>query len=65
MPVDPNLQKHTLNLRRGDWDYLESVFAAQNVPTSIVVRRIISQAVDHMRAQETPIDFQLGDLTRD
>lgn len=62
MANDPGLQKHTLNLRRGDWDYLESVFGAQNIPTSIAVRSIISKAVDHMRAQESPADFSITEL---
>lgn len=65
MSKNPNLQKHTLNLRRGDWDYLESVFDPQNVSTSLVVRQIISKTVDHLRAQETPLDFSLGDLPND
>lgn len=43
------LQKHTLNLREGDWEYIESVFQARGVPTSTVVRRIVSRFVETLR----------------
>lgn len=60
MPRNDALQKHTLNLRSGDWDYLESVFGPQGIQTSAVIRRIVAQTVDHLRAQETQLDFTLG-----
>lgn len=60
MAKNDALQKHTLNLRAGDWDYLETVFAPQGIQTSSVIRRIVAQTVDHLRAQESPATFSLG-----
>lgn len=56
------LRKHTLNLRDGDWDFLESVYRQHGVAVAIVVRKLVSNHVDHLRAQidENPYDF--GDL---
>lgn len=53
------LQKHTLNLRRGDYDYLQQVFASQGIPAAVAIRRIISRHVDYFREQETPVDIRL------
>jgi hypothetical protein len=47
-----DLQKHTLNLRTGDWDYLESIFKPNGIPTSTAVRTLISNFVDKKRAEE-------------
>lgn len=52
MPKDDGLQKVTLNLRTGDWDYLADIFASQGYPTSVVVRNIIAKYVDAIRAQD-------------
>lgn len=60
MPRNDALQKHTLNLRRGDWDYLSSVFGPQGIDTSTVIRRVVAQTVDHIRAHETTEDIVLG-----
>ena len=49
---DENLKKHTLHLRTGDWDYLESVYKRDGIPTSLVIRKIISNVVDKMRELE-------------
>ena len=54
--ADP-LHKHTLNLRAGDWDYIESIYRARGIPTALVVRKIVSTFVDRLRAKEAPIDF--------
>jgi len=48
-----DLQKHTLNLRQGDWAYLESVYKPNGVDTSIVIRTIVSKQVDKLKALET------------
>ena len=60
MPKNDALQKHTLNLRAGDWDYLDSVFASQGISTSTVIRRLVSQTVDHLRTHESSADITLG-----
>lgn len=39
-------QKHTLNLRRGDWEKLAGYYP--DVPTSIVVRKLISTFIDQI-----------------
>lgn len=60
-----HLQKHTLNLRRGDWDYIESVFDPRGISTSLVIRTLISNFVDTKKREqaddETSPDFD-GDL---
>jgi len=47
-----NLKKHTLWLRKGDWDYLASMFRPQGISTSLAVRSIISNFIDAKRAEE-------------
>lgn len=47
-----DLQKHTLHLRSGDWDYLESIFKPNGIPTSVAVRTLVSQYVDKQRRKE-------------
>ena len=47
-----DLQKHTLHLRRGDWDYLESICKPNGLATSLAVRTLVSQYVDVKRAEE-------------
>lgn len=50
-----DLQKHTLNLRSGDWAYLESVLNPAGVHTSTFIRKQISRIVDSLRSGETPL----------
>lgn len=40
-----DLQKQTLNFRRGDWEKLAELYP--DIPTSVVVRRIVSNIVDN------------------
>lgn len=47
-----DLQKHTLFLRKGDWDYLESAYRPGGTPTSLVVRTLVSAHVDKLRRKE-------------
>jgi hypothetical protein len=60
-----DLKKHTLHLRDGDWDFLESAFKPNGIPTSVAVRTIISNYVDKKRKEEqeliraNPTDFQV------
>lgn len=51
---DPDLEKKTLNLRRGDWDFIESICRPRGIPTSVGVRTIISQYVDARRPTNQP-----------
>lgn len=47
-----DIKKHTLNLRAGDWDYIESMFKPNGIATSVAVRTIISNFVDKKRGEE-------------
>lgn len=47
-----DIHKHTLNLRAGDWDYLDTLFKPNGIPTSVAVRTIISNYVDKKRLEE-------------
>lgn len=47
-----DIKKHTLNLRNGDWDYLESMFKPNGIATAVAVRTIISNFVDSKRKEE-------------
>jgi len=57
-----DLQKHTLNLREGDWDFLESIFRPNGIPTSVAVRTIISNYVDKKRIEQEAIKNETPDL---
>ena len=46
---DPDLQKHTLFLRIGDWEKLASFYPT--LPTSLVVRQLVSEQVAKLEAQ--------------
>ena len=45
------LQKHTLNLREGDFDFIASRCAGTSQNASQVVRRVVSTYVDALRRQ--------------
>lgn len=49
------LKKHTLNLRAGDWDYLESVLSPNGISTSMFLRKQVSAIVDSWRSNQTPL----------
>lgn len=51
------LHKHTLNLRAGDYTYLDQVFGPSGVPAAVVIRQLISNHVDYLRSQEPPLDL--------
>lgn len=57
-----DLQKHTLNLRKGDWDYLESICRPNGISTSLAVRTLISQYVDQKRAEEAASGGRVPDV---
>lgn len=53
--MDDDLHKKTLNLRRGDFEYIAGAFATRNVSASYVIRAVISQFVDQLRSSnDTP-----------
>jgi hypothetical protein len=47
-----NIQKHTLNLRAGDWDYIESVAKPKGIATSEVIRALVRDLVDRWKKNE-------------
>jgi hypothetical protein len=47
------LEKKTLNLRRGDWEFLTETYQPKGVNTSTLVRKVISNLVDRIRAKMT------------
>lgn len=47
-----DLKKHTLHLRDGDWDYIESIFKPNGISTSTVVRTLVSNYVDRKKHEE-------------
>lgn len=47
------LQKHTLNLRAGDWEELDRHYTKRGIPTSSVIRQVISRFVDAIRSADT------------
>ena len=55
MSRSDEISKHTLNLRAGDWDFIESIYKPYGVHTSIIVRSLISKFVDDRRQSELPI----------
>jgi hypothetical protein len=56
--MNENLQKKTLHFRVGDWDFIESVSRPNGIPTSLVIRNIISQWVDARREPNTKPDVE-------
>jgi hypothetical protein len=52
-------QKHTVNLRPGDYAYLQQVFGPSGVPAAVMIRKIIAKHVDYLRSKEDPITLTL------
>lgn len=46
-----DIRKHTLNLREGDWDFLESIYKPNGIPTAVAIRTLISNFVDKKKAE--------------
>jgi len=44
-----SLKKHTLNLRDGDYEFLNSL--SRTNPASAIIRKLISNHVDNLRAR--------------
>lgn len=51
MPKDPDLEKYTLNLRRGDIHFLTSLARPRGLQVSHIIRTLISQKVDELQAK--------------
>ncbi len=47
-----DFHKVTLNLRPGDWDYIESIYKPNGIATSLVVRTLVSNFVDEKMKEE-------------
>lgn len=54
-----DLQKHTLNLRAGDWDYITARFGPKGHHTSNIVRAIVSKFVDAIKDQDEKSDIKM------
>lgn len=53
-----DLTKHTLHLRKGDWDRLRSLFP--EISTSLIIRKIISNFIDKdERKTEAHLEIKL------
>lgn len=55
MTKNPHLEKKTLHLRTGDWEYLDGLVAPSTLTTSLLIRKLVSNYVDAQQAKETPI----------
>jgi hypothetical protein len=53
------LKKHTLFLRDGDWAYLTEVYSSRRIATSDVVRTVVAQFVDNLRAAEGETEIEV------
>lgn len=58
----PDLQKHTLNLRAGDYEWLMDTYAAKDVTASMVIRMIVSKFVDNLKNKHEKIAEALINL---
>lgn len=54
------LQKHTLNLRAGDFDFLSAFYEPRGIKGSQALRYIISREVDRLRASENQPDLEIN-----
>lgn len=58
MPKNDNFQKHTLNLIRGDFEILQSLYP--EVGASVVVRTIVHQFVKKLNSKnEQPPEIEV------
>lgn len=58
------LQKHTLNLRKGDMEAIADAYASTSMPASAVIRTIVSNFVDRLNGPppEIKTDIEGVDL---
>lgn len=45
-----NLQKHTLNLREGDYDVIQAAYAEKGIAAAVVIRALVSRFTDKLLA---------------
>jgi hypothetical protein len=58
-----DLQKHTMHLRAGDFEYIGKLYNPRGVSTANAIRKLIANYVDQFRAQETAgTALNLGEL---
>ena len=58
-PKIEDLQKHTMNLRRGDMEAISHLFPGK--PPNIIIRRLVSKFVDQMRkTDERKVDIDMN-----
>lgn len=57
MPKDDDLQKHTLNLRKGDYEKIKDFFP--DLHASQVIRMVISKYVDSLEGDSTPVNVKV------
>lgn len=58
--LSEDLQKHTFHLRRGDVEKLREIYP--NVPSAIIIRRLISTTVDRFERKEPVLEIGGIDL---
>jgi hypothetical protein len=51
------IQKHTLNLRAGDYARISEIFAPDNISAANVIRRVIARYVDSFNTNPAPEDI--------
>jgi hypothetical protein len=51
------LQKHTLNLRAGDYERIQEAFSHNNISAAVVIRRVVSKFVDSLTIQNTDAEL--------
>lgn len=57
-----DLQKHTMNFRAGDVDFLASVYRNRQISASEVIRELVANAVDRLREKIKTETVDLKDL---
>jgi len=50
-----DFQKHTLNLRRGDWEKLSTFYP--EVPVAIIIRKLVSRYIEQIEARGGSLDI--------
>ena len=56
------LEKKTINLRRGDWLYLTHYLKPKGIQPSTYIRSLLSARVDAAKAQTVDLDTLLEEL---
>lgn len=48
-----NIEKHTLNLREGDYGFLQEYYATEGATAASIIRMLTAQHVDKLRTAQT------------